>query len=218
MEICRMRILLVSATEMEISPFLLDGLAIDHQVTGVGIAPTIYHLTKRLAENSYDLVIHAGIAGSFSKDLPPGTSVVVKREVFADAGAFENAKLLSLFDLGLANKDSWPYTNGWLENSSPYLQQLSLDQVNAVTVNTVTDEMRMSEAYLSKYSAQIESMEGAAFHYVCLQENVSFLQFRAISNYVGERDKSKWQINLAIQNVNKAFTTFIKGLANRQHT
>jgi futalosine hydrolase len=31
-------------------------------------------------------------------------------------------------------------------------------------------------------------MEGAALHFVCLQEDISFIQLRAISNFVGERD------------------------------
>ena len=47
-------------------------------------------------------------------------------------------------------------------------------------------------------------MEGAAFHYVCLMKNIPFLQLRAVSNYIGERDKSKWKIAEAIEEVNKA--------------
>ena len=46
-------------------------------------------------------------------------------------------------------------------------------------------------------------MEGAAFHYVCLQENIPFVQLRAISNFVGERDKSKWLMKEAIENLNR---------------
>ncbi len=46
-------------------------------------------------------------------------------------------------------------------------------------------------------------MEGAAFHYVCLQEKIPFLQLRAISNYVGERNKANWNLNEAIRNLNK---------------
>jgi futalosine hydrolase len=45
-------------------------------------------------------------------------------------------------------------------------------------------------------------MEGAALHYIGLKENIPFLQLRSISNYVGERDKEKWQLQEAIRNVN----------------
>jgi futalosine hydrolase len=35
-------------------------------------------------------------------------------------------------------------------------------------------------------------MEGAALHYTCLMEKIPFMQLRSISNYIAERDKSKW--------------------------
>jgi futalosine hydrolase len=40
-------------------------------------------------------------------------------------------------------------------------------------------------------------MEGAAFFYVCLMEKVPFIELRAVSNEVGERDKSQWDIRVA---------------------
>ena len=45
-------------------------------------------------------------------------------------------------------------------------------------------------------------MEGAAFHFVCLQQKIPFIQIRSISNSVGERDKSKWVIKEAVSNLN----------------
>ena len=51
-------------------------------------------------------------------------------------------------------------------------------------------------------SSNIETMEGAALHYVCLSERIPFLQLRCVSNYVGERDKSKWALREAIMNLN----------------
>jgi futalosine hydrolase len=50
--------------------------------------------------------------------------------------------------------------------------------------------------------ADIESMEGAALHYVALLENIPFLQIRSLSNFAGERDKSKWEMNKAISCLN----------------
>ena len=34
-------------------------------------------------------------------------------------------------------------------------------------------------------------MEGAALHYACIMEHIPFIQLRAVSNFVGERDKNK---------------------------
>lgn len=55
-------------------------------------------------------------------------------------------------------------------------------------------------------------MEGAALHYTCLLENIPFMQVRAISNYVGERDKSKWKMKEAIRNLNDSIIKIIEEL------
>jgi futalosine hydrolase len=55
-------------------------------------------------------------------------------------------------------------------------------------------------------------MEGAAFFYVCLQEKVPFIQIRGISNYVGEQNKSKWDIDLAISSLNAVILEFLSEL------
>jgi futalosine hydrolase len=82
------------------------------------------------------------------------------------------------------------------------IKQSGLKAVNAVSVNQITTSKQMIESYISKFDPVVESMEGAALHYVCLQEKIPFLQLRSISNYIGERDKKKWKIKDAILNLN----------------
>ncbi|HEY0610467.1 MAG TPA: hypothetical protein VGD35_12440, partial [Chitinophaga sp.] len=67
-----------------------------------------------------------------------------------------------------------------------------------------------------KYAPDIESMEGAAFHFACLQEAVPFLQLRSISNYVEARDKSKWNIPLAVKQLNETLIALVEQLAVRK--
>jgi futalosine hydrolase len=59
------------------------------------------------------------------------------------------------------------------------------------------------------FSPEIESMEGAALHFVALHQNIPFIQMRSISNWVGERDKSKWKIKEAISNLNNELKKII---------
>ena len=61
-------------------------------------------------------------------------------------------------------------------------------------------------------SCEIESLEGAAFHFVCLHEQLPFLQLRAISNIVGERNKKNWHLKEAVHNLNNKLITLIKEL------
>ena len=199
-----MQILLVAATELEIAPFLKKKPAADFLITGVGCPATIYHLTKRLQQIDYDLVIHAGIAGSFTTSLKLGDVVLVKQDHFADIGISENEQFYTVFEKGLGDENAFPYNKGWLDNNGAFIDRSQLQKVKALTVNTVTDNEVQIKQLVSKYDPHIETMEGAAMHYICLEENVSFLQLRAISNYVGERDKAKWKMNEAIENLNEA--------------
>lgn len=210
-----MQILVVAATAMEIEPFSKSGYGPDILITGVGSPATIYHLTKKLAEGKYDLVIQAGIAGCFSPAANQfGSVVIVEKDVFADLGIEEKKSFNTLFELGFANPDTMPYKNGWLNNEYEFLEKLPLKKVSGVTVNKVSDEVFQTETLIKKYSPDVESMEGAAFHFVCLQENIPFLQLRSISNLVGERDKSKWKMKDAITNLNEALSIIVDNLKN----
>jgi futalosine hydrolase len=54
---------------------------------------------------------------------------------------------------------------------------------------------------VNKYDPDIETMEGAAFFYICARECIPFISVRAISNMVERRDRKKWNIPLAIDNL-----------------
>ena len=76
----------------------------------------------------------------------------------------------------------------------------------------MSDSELHKKQFLKAFNADIETMEGAALHYVCLQENISFLQIRSVSNHVGERDKTKWKMKQAIEDLNKHLAKLINRL------
>ena len=200
-EICGMQILLIAATEMEIQQ-RVSGNNIDVLVTGVGIPSTIYHLQKRLQQIDYDLVIQAGIGGSFGKEPAMGETVLVQQDSFGDLGTEKEEEFCTLFDAGLAEKNEFPFSEGWLINKNEWLDSFPLKKVKAVTVNKVSDDKLLKRQIEAAFHPHIETMEGAALHYVCLQEQIPFLQIRTISNCVGERNKTKWKLEDAIKNLN----------------
>jgi futalosine hydrolase len=55
-------------------------------------------------------------------------------------------------------------------------------------------------------------MEGASLHYMGRDLTIPFIQIRAVSNYVGERDKSKWKTQEAIYNLNETLLEFLDAL------
>ncbi|HEX5652010.1 MAG TPA: futalosine hydrolase [Chitinophagaceae bacterium] len=212
-----MSYLLIAATINEIKPFLASYRVqqkklplVDVLITGPGLMATTYSLTRQLLIKPPSLVIQAGIAGSFSEQLPPGATVVVKQDRVADQGAIENGRMHSLFDLGLLEKNKKPYSNGWLKNNSAILNKPGLEKVTAVSVNEISTDPGKINLYRKQFKPLIETMEGAALHYVCLNEKIPFLQLRSVSNFVGERNKSNWKLKESIHNLNRELFRLLK--------
>jgi len=207
-----MKVLIVAATEFEIKPLIQAQRNVEMLITGIGSSATIYHLTKKLLTNHYDLVIQAGIAGMFAGKFTLGAVVFVKEDAFADIGIEEKGELRTIFEYGFLDKNEFPFSDGKLLNPSAILEKIPLPAATAITVNMVSDNFVHNENFRQKYHADIESMEGAAFHYVCLQHKINFLQVRSLSNVVGERDKSRWVIDSSIRNLNDELVKIIDNL------
>lgn len=194
-----MSILIVSATKMEIQPFLDVHPDAEILITGVGMPSTIYQLMMACFKKKYSAIIQVGLGGTFGDELKLGEAVTVERDCFADIGIWENEKIISVFDMGLCDPELPPFENGWLINRNLHQIETTAPQVKAVTVNLLTDNPVYIEQMKLKYGAKVESMEGAALHFICLQNEIPFLQIRGISNRIGERDKSKWKIEEAVR-------------------
>lgn len=203
-ELCPMNVLVIAATEKEltgIKEITLNGpsLMVQTAVTGVGLLPSTYAIMQLIGKSKPDLVIQMGIAGSFNPSLELGTAVTVEREILADIGVFEKDGYRDVFELGLAEKNMPPFEQGAIVNHHENLiEAASLPAVSAVSVNEISTHPLKITLFAEKYKTGIESMEGAALHYVCALQEISFIQIRGISNLVGERDKSKWKIPEAL--------------------
>ena len=211
-----MKILIVSATDFEIAPFKkrLAALTVDHDIdflkTGVGPVPTCFYLSQYLLKQSADLVINVGIAGAFDiKKFPLGTVLEIQKDRFGDLGAeFADGHFEDVFDLGL-EKDAAFYKDGWLIN--PNCGQ-AFQTATGLTMHKVTGTNEGAAKIYQKYHADTESMEGAAVAYTCQQLNIPYRQIRSISNKIEGRDRDKWNIPLAINNLNAEIFRFIENL------
>ena len=217
-----MKLLIVAATEAEIAPLvnyldkyvpLTTGKFVDVLITGVGMVATTYALTRHLQAATYDLVLQAGVGGSFDEGIHLGSLVFVTSERYGDLGAEDHDDHLDIFDMGLLPKDDHPFSGSLLPAPMlPVHNKIKLPRVKGLTVNTVSGSEKTIKRLKETYICDTESMEGAAFHYVCLQEQVPFAQVRAISNYVTPRDRSSWRMNEAIMNLNNWLIEFIETL------
>ena len=220
-EICLMNILIVAATPQEVittrqylaeKKYQRKDCSVHILTTGVGLTNTAYSLAKYLSHTKPDLAIQAGIGGSFHPFYQPGSVYVINEEIFGDLGVEEGNEFKDIFDLGIAD-NSFPFSGKWLMNPhANVLDTIKLKQVRGVSVNEITTNPGRIHYLMEKHNVIIESMEGAAFHYVCLQEHIPFVQLRAVSNFVGERDKSRWLIKEAIEKLNHELIGLIRPL------
>lgn len=129
---------------------------------------------------------------------------------FAEEGPFDR-----IVDLGIAGSGTPQLPTGavahvvaehhgdrpgpWLRNPAPWPELAFLPEATGRTLQELDDRWR-GEA------ADIESMEGAAFFEACLRRGVPFAEIRAVSNPVGESDRSRWDIPLALHRLETALT------------
>jgi futalosine hydrolase len=142
-----------------------------------------------------------------------GKVVTVREELIGDAGVEEQGNFKDLGDLQLQHPDIFPFTSGRLVNKNiTHWNVLKLDEVRAITVNEISTRSARIQQYKEKYNPETESMEGGSLHYCCIQTATPFIQIRAVSNYVGDRDKSNWNFKDSLNNLTVTIVIYIKEL------
>ncbi|MCK9305526.1 MAG: futalosine hydrolase [Bacteroidales bacterium] len=215
-----MRILITAAEEEELITFrqAYNSLSKSQQfpleiiwmLTGIGTTSASYRITKMLntGARNFDLAVNIGIAGTFSSDFPIGTVARIEKEYFGDLGFETFSGFQTLFEYNILDQNTHPFKNGALyapELGPPIEEAMSeYKRATSVTVQTVSGLPERTDWLSKSYQPHIESMEGAAFFYVCALEKVPFIELRSVSNIVGERDRSKWDIPLALDSLRTA--------------
>lgn len=216
------KFLIVAATKQEIQPLLThfninvtseNGLFmcdndpdISILITGVGMVNTAYNM-GRYSHNLFDYVINIGVCGAFKRDLKIGELVNVTEDVLSEMGAEDDLTFIKYAEMGLGG------TNIFKNNLVANIPAVnSLKKVNGITVNKVHGNDESVKNIVALFNPDVESMEGAAFLRGCRRLSENYFQIRAISNYVEKRDKSKWNMPLAINNLNSFVVTLITDL------
>ena len=213
------KILIVSATFKEIEglfqepltnpklgvvyPLTKYGQNVDFIVTGVGGVATAFCLGQLVSKNNYNVWINIGLAGTFNLSTQLGRVIAVSEDCFADLGAEDHDQFLDVFSLGIDDTNRRPFSNGKLF-PKPFMDGIFIQHLRkskAATVNTAHGNATSIANFISSNKVEIESMEGAAFFYAANLLDVPSIQLRAISNYIEPRDRSKWEIKLALENL-----------------
>jgi futalosine hydrolase len=196
-------------------------------IAGCDKANTAHMLTCLLEamQPSPSLVVQVGVAGAFRPTgaaatgrapravLQIGDVVLAAQEAYSDTGSSSPEGWLSPSDLGLPIAQVAGEELGGIFPFDPLLVEAAQAVATAldwpgspttvyagpcITSSQVTGKQVDADILYERWGALAESMEGAAAAHICALYGVRFLEIRGISNYVGDRDRGSWRVELAI--------------------
>jgi nucleoside phosphorylase len=177
-------------------------LETDLLITGIGIPATIFSMFANVNCGIYDLIINAGIAGSFNTDFNTGDVLNITSDSFADIVINGENDAKPVFETIYNENFRNLINNGRIYNTSDFPAQFrNLPNATAITVNI--------PERISNCNFDTESMEGAAFMLVCKHFKKNFIQIRGISNIIGKTERKAWNFKDPINNYSNIISEFI---------
>ncbi len=177
-------ILLTCAVAAELE-FVRPGDGIATLVTGVGPVEAACAIAAALCAHRYQLVVSAGLAGSFDGSLAIGDGVIVAEDTM-EIGLEDGAPMQ------LPNNEPLVETVYSDEALVKRLATKGFPSVRGLTVSRVTSTDETARRLALERGVQVESMEGFAGMRAAQRVGVRAIQLRGISNRCGPRASSGW--------------------------
>lgn len=203
------RILVMVAVEGE-KEAVLRGIngdeRFDVEIAGVGPILAAARTATFLLKKDYDLVINAGIAGAFPGRADIGSIVVSSEIICGDLGVETSEGFMAIESLNFGTS-RYAVDDNLTEVIMQGLQRKDVDAYlgGILTLSTVTGTADKAEKLMAReQQAVAEAMEGFGVATASADLDIPVVEIRAISNFVGPRDKSAWRIDEAFQSLEKA--------------
>ena len=190
--------------------------------TGIGAVNTAQALTVALQEIDPELVLQIGIGGAYlGSGLDKGDLALASEENYGDLGVITHAGWSPADEIGIpilsTDRDyynTYPVDPALVARAQHILEQSGECVVQGpfVTVQQCTGREDIGNELAARFNAICENMEGAAAAHISTLYAVPFLELRAISNHVEDRNKDAWDIPRAVQRVQIAVRKFIEAL------
>jgi len=213
------------AGEQRITSGRIGHRAVRLVVTGPGMANTVHGLTVAIAAKMPGLILQAGCGGGFSEaGLKNGDVAIASKEIDIHLGlepggpedAVEALEFPVIKKAGREIFNCYPVDERECGLAVKALKAaLTGSGVNIfsgpfITVATVTASFTRSRHLHRHHGALVENMEGAGAAHVAALYNIPFLEIRAVSNRVGDRDKSRWDLPLSFRRCSQAVKLYIE--------
>ncbi len=199
----------------------MHGKHVVYMVSGMGKTNAAHSATLLLEKFSPDVLILFGIGGAYpSSGLEVGDIAVADKELYGDEGVLTQDGFQGTDSIGipLVVKGGRKYFNEFdldkkffakalrslASRSQPFAGRIAVGSGTFVTVSTCTGTRKRALELQKRFGAICENMEGAAAAHICTLYKTPMVEIRGISNIVGDRDRSKWDITLAAKTCQEA--------------
>ena len=193
--------------------------------SGIGMLNAVQAVTAVIEKMPVHLIINTGCAGAFpGAGIAIGDIGIAKQETDIHSGIegaspedpVEQLPIPLIQTEDAQYYGSYPVTEHFCKMAYDILSKAFISEnvqvklVPFITVSTITASEGRTNSLFTSYQAGMENMEGAGIAHVALHYNKSFLEIRAASNFVGERDKRKWQLKKAFERSATAVLIFLE--------
>jgi futalosine hydrolase len=202
----------------------LDGMSLRVVVTGPGVFNTVQALTACIEAARPAMMLQVGCGGGFGQiGMNIGDLAVATSEIDVHLGIDTGIPAMPLMELPfpVLTSGSKTITSNFPLNielarmASERLKEIYATQGIGVfsgpfiTGSTVTGSDERADFLFSAYAPCIESMEGVGAAFLSHYYGLPLLEIRCVSNLVGKRELSAWDLPLACRRAGAAAADMI---------
>ncbi|HEX8391529.1 MAG TPA: futalosine hydrolase [Longimicrobium sp.] len=177
---------------------------------GMGKTNAAHAATALLEARAVSGVICFGIGGAYpGSGLALGDIALATHAIYGDEGADTPGGWIGTDAIGIplwrgeqgAVFNDFALDAGLVHRAADALRRAGMDARTGpfVTVSACSGTDALGRERGERFGALCEGMEGAAAAHVCAVYGVPFLEVRAVSNHVEDRDMARWRIGPAVQ-------------------
>ena len=188
----------------------LDGAPVIVLPAGMGKTNAAHGATALLERGPVRGLVCFGVGGAYpGSALAPGDVALASSAVYGDEGVLAPGGWLSTEEIGipLAERGGRRWFNAFegdaarVESARRALAAAGVEARTGpfVTVSTCSGTAARGDELAARFGGVVEGMEGAAIAHVAALYDAPFLELRAISNAVEDRDLSRWRLHEAAE-------------------
>lgn len=169
-------------------------------LTGVGAVRASAAASAVLAVEPFARILNFGVGGAYpNSGLNVGDLTLASSECDPQTGILTPEGFRDLGGLGFPLAPKFPnrldIQNEWSDMLAARLPEAGLVGVASVHCCSGTDALAAEME--ARSDAHVEAMEGFAIACAARKAGVPFAELRAISNFTGDRDRQRWNLDLA---------------------